>query len=316
MKSHRKAWVFLAVCVAVILVSSFLASEFQSSWGSVKVTDLRSVTNAGPWAKDPSVTVNGTVVSGLLFVPNGASASNKLPAIVLTHGYLNNRELQLQNAIELSHRGFIVLTIDREAHGNNENAAADSTVFARGIYDAAKYLYNLDYVDQSKIGVSGHSMGGFDTSGALMEDAPNVADLAKSAMGAMTGDMAKDAALTPANGYGLGIISAGLLQAWDNFAGAGDNVSVGILKANDDEFFFGSTSFANPGNTLSDGTPAIARQYLQSVYGAKFVGVSTTGTINIQSDGIYENGAVVPVTEAPPRARLSASSIRTTRSIR
>ncbi len=296
MNNHRKSWIFLAVCLAVIFISSFFASEIQSNWNSVKVTDLRNAVNSGSWAKDTSVTVKGSVVSGILFVPQSASAANKLPAVVLTHGYLNNRQLQLQNAIELSRRGFIVLTIDREAHGNYNNAEAGSSLFARGLYNAAKYLYNLDYVDQNKIGISGHSMGGFDTAAALMEDSANVAQLVNSAVGNFAGDIGRTD-LTPQNGYGLGIVSAGLLQAWDSFAGANDNVSVGILKADDDEFFFGAASWSNPGNTLADGTPSLSRQYLNSVYGAKFVGISTDDPINVQNGGIYVNGSLENVTE-------------------
>jgi hypothetical protein len=268
----------------------------QSNWGSVKVSDLRNETNAGPWAKDPSITVNGSVVSGILFVPGNAGADNKLPAVALTHGYLNNRELQLQNAIELARRGFVVLTIDREAHGNYENQGANSSLTARGLYDAAKYLYNLGFVDQTKIGVSGHSMGGFDTAAALMEDASNAVDLTASTVGAFAGDMGRTD-LTPGNGYGLGIISAGLIQGWDSFSGAGSDVSVGILKADDDEFFFGATSFSSPGNTLADGTPSISRQYLNSVYGAGFVGIPAESTINIQNGGIYVNGTLQNVAE-------------------
>lgn len=291
----------LVICLAVLLVASFFSWGFQSSWGGVKVSDLRDETNSGPWAGSADVAVKGKVVSGLLFVPKAASAENKLPGIVLTHGYLNNRELQLQNAIELSRRGFVVLSIDREAHGNYENTGSSSSLFARGLYDAAKYLYNLEYVDQSKIGVSGHSMGGCDTAGTLMEDAPNVAELSMSMLGAFLGDMGR-ADLTPENGYGLGIVSAGLLQGWDNFAGAGEGVSVGIVKANDDEFFFGTGSWANRGNSLPDGSPVRSRDYLHSVYGARFVGLDSTGEVNIQNGGIYLNGALQSVQEGTAAA--------------
>lgn len=292
----KKAWAALAVCLAVILLSSILAWGFQSSWGSVAVYDLRDQSNSGPWADDPEITVKGKVTSGILFVPKTASETNKAPAVVLTHGYLNNRELQLQNAIELARRGFVVLTIDREAHGNFENTGSSDSLFARGLYDAAKYVYNLPCVDQSRIGISGHSMGGCDTAGTLMEDAPNASELSMSLLGAYLGDMGRED-LTPENGYALGIVSAGLLQGWDNFAGAGEGVSVGIVKADDDEFFFGSTSWANGGNTLSDGTPSLSRQYLQSVYGANFVGVPAEGNIQIENGGIYLNGELITVQE-------------------
>lgn len=251
----------------VILVSSFFASLIQSKGFSVEVTDLRDAENAGVWEVDPEIEVNGKVVSGILFVPKKASKDNKLPAVVLTHGYLNYRELQLQNAIELARRGFVVLTVDREAHGNYGNTGNSPSLMTRGLYDAAKYLYNLEYVDKSRIGISGHSMGGFDTASTLREDALKPEDAP--------------------SGKGLGIISAGLIQAWSTYMGAGPNVSVGILKARDDEFFFQST--------LPDGTPSIARQYLQSVGAANFVGIEIKDSINVVNGGKYHNGELIEV---------------------
>lgn len=298
MSRLKKSWIFFAICLVVIVVSSIFASAVQSNWGGEKVSDLRYATNSGAWTQDAKVQVKGSVVSGILFVPKDASPSHKLPAIVLTHGYLNNREFMLPEATELARRGFVVLAIDREGHGNydssNEPGSKKGALFSRGLYDAAKYLYNLNYVDQSKIGISGHSMGGFDTAATLMEDDTNVAKLSNSLLGAYAGDMGRTD-LTPKNGYGLGIISAGIMQGWDNFVGANPNVSVGIAKANDDEFFFGANSWSNPGNTLANGKPSLSRQFLQSVYGAKFVGVPTTGTINIQNGGKYINGKLTNI---------------------
>lgn len=101
------------------------------------------------------------------------------------------------------------MTIDREGHGNYENTGDTNALMAtNGMYDSVKYLYNLDYVDKSKIGISGHSMGGMTTAATLMQDA--------------------------ANGYNL--VAAGLMQAWSSFMGAGAGVDVGFLKAKDDEF--------------------------------------------------------------------------------
>ena len=93
------------------------------------MTDLRNATNTGTITQlvvdqetgeetTKDTKVNGEVVSGILFKPNIASAEHKMPGVVLTHGYLNNRELQLPFAIELARRGFVVLTVDREGHGN------------------------------------------------------------------------------------------------------------------------------------------------------------------------------------------------------
>ena len=269
LRKNKKSLLMLVIVLAVILVSSFFASMIQSAGYKVRVTDLRDATNSGylideETGQATTTKVNGEVVSGILFMPKDASASNKKPAVVLTHGYLNNRELQLQNAIELARRGFIVLTIDRGGHGNNLPTSDTSAMMnTSGMYDSVKYLYNLPEVDKTKIGISGHSMGGFTTAMTLMQDAS------------------------------VGIISAGLMQGWDSFMGAGADVSVGILKAMDDEFFFGSK--------FADGTESICREYLQSVGAANFVKASYTegdkSSIDIKSGGIYVNGQLTTTSD-------------------
>lgn len=246
-KKNKVNLIFLAVCLLVIFVSSFCASCVQSDGFTVKVTDLRDETNTGSITTtsvgedgatvETETAVKGKVVSGILFVPNNASAENPLPAVVLTHGYLNNREMQLQNAIELARRGFIVLTVDREGHGNYDNSGSQNAMMAtNGLYDSAKYLYNLDIVDKSKIGISGHSMGGYTTAATLAAD------------------------------KNVGIVSAGLMQAWSSFMGAGSDVSVGFLKAKDDEFFF----------TTKENGGTIARDYLSTATAKSFWDLAPT----------------------------------------
>lgn len=257
-KNNKVALIFLAVCILVIFLSSFIASALQSNGWQVEVTDLRNAENEGViTVAGEEQEVNGVVVSGILFKPKDASAENPLPAVVLTHGYLNNREMQLQNAIELARRGFVVLTVDREGHGNYENSGEQSALMAtNGLYDSVKYLYNMDYVDKDKIGISGHSMGGMTTAMTLLQDMQ------------------------------LGLVSAGLIQAWSTFMGAGADVDVGMLKAQDDEFFFTT-------NEGEDGT--ISREYLSTQAAKTFIG-NTELEGDVVSGAIYVNGQAVETT--------------------
>ena len=256
---NKVAVIFLIVCILVIFLSSFIASAIQSNGWSIEVTDLRDAENEGTAISltGEETEINGKVVSGILFKPKDATADNPLPAVVLTHGYLNNREMQLQNAIELARRGFVVLTVDREGHGNYENTGETSAVMATsGLYDSVKYLYNMDYVDKDKIGISGHSMGGMTTAMTLMQDMQ------------------------------LGLVSAGLIQAWSSFMGAGADVDVGMLKAQDDEFFFTT-------NEGEDGT--ISREYLSTRAAKTFIG-NTELEGDVVSGAIYVNGQAVETT--------------------
>ena len=256
---NKVAVIFLIVCILVIFLSSFIASAIQSNGWSIEVTDLRDAENEGTAISltGEETEINGKVVSGILFKPKDATADNPLPAVVLTHGYLNNREMQLQNAIELARRGFVVLTVDREGHGNYENSGEQSAVMATsGLYDSVKYLYNMDYVDKDKIGISGHSMGGMTTALTLSQDRQ------------------------------LGLVSAGLIQAWSSFWGAGADVDVGMLKAQDDEFFFTT-------NEGEDGT--ISREYLSTRAAKTFIG-NTELEGDVVSGAIYVNGQAVETT--------------------
>ena len=256
---NKVAVIFLIVCILVIFLSSFIASAIQSNGWSIEVTDLRDAENEGTAISltGEETEINGKVVSGILFKPKDATADNPLPAVVLTHGYLNNREMQLQNAIELARRGFVVLTVDREGHGNYESTGETSALMATsGLYDSVKYLYNMDYVDKDKIGISGHSMGGMTTAMTLMQDMQ------------------------------LGLVSAGLIQAWSSFMGAGADVDVGMLKAQDDEFFFTT-------NEGEDGT--ISREYLSTRAAKTFIG-NTELEGDVVSGAIYVNGQAVETT--------------------
>lgn len=263
---NKVAVIFLIVCLAVIFLSSFIASGIQSDGWTVEVTDLRDETNEG--TKDvvtvvddvetvKTETIKGKVVSGILFKPKAASADNPLPAVVLTHGYLNNREMQLQNAIELARRGFVVLTVDREGHGNYENSGSTGALMAtNGLYDSAKYVYNLDYVDKDKIGISGHSMGGMTTSAVLAQDVQ------------------------------LGLVSAGLIQSYDGFYGAGEDVSVGFLKSQDDEFFY----------TTNENGGTLSREWLTTTEAKKYIGnASLEG--DVVNGGIYINGVLTDIAD-------------------
>ena len=264
-QKHKRSSLVLVIALVVILVSSFFASMLQTAGFTVEVTDLQNeeFTYVGGDKQ-----LKATVASGILFKPNAANEENKLPAVVLTHGYLNNRELQLQNAIELARRGFVVLTIDRGGHGNNEvDEYSNAMMNTSGMYDAVKYVSTLPYVDTTKIGISGHSMGGYTTAMTLYQDSMAFA-------------------AEQSQGLGLGLISAGLMQGWDMFIFANPTVSVGILKAMDDEFFFGST--------FADGTKSICREYLQSTGAAKFVGAKyeagNKDSINIINGAFYVGG--------------------------
>ena len=242
--SNKRPVIMLAICLVLIIIATFFGALIQTGGFSAKVEDLRNARNSGTITLTPTdtgvettYTVSGVVTSGILFTPKKASAENPAPAVVFTHGLYNNREMQLQNAIEMVRRGYFVLVIDRAAHGHNTNAS--DSPYGLPMLQAAKYLYNLPGVDKGKIAVSGHSMGGSATNGALQIDG---IDNAAFKAGGVSYAAGTDASYKA--GYHMGIISAALTQA-NNAPSAsyiGSNViAVGNVKASSDEFFYSST---------------------------------------------------------------------------
>jgi pimeloyl-ACP methyl ester carboxylesterase len=136
----------LLLALALILAGDLLAWGVQTSGGEIRVIDTRWVGSGG------------TVMSGLLYVPPGATAEDPAPGILAVHGYINSRETQDGFAIEFARRGFVVLAIDQTGHGYS-----DPPAFRNGFGgpDGLVYLRSLDIVDGDNIGLEGHSMGGW-----------------------------------------------------------------------------------------------------------------------------------------------------------
>jgi hypothetical protein len=84
---------------------------------------------------------------------------------MVSHGYINTREMQSPFAIELSRRGYVVLSLDMAGHGDSGGALGTDD---GGGPDALSYLASLPFVDRTRIGLEGHSMGGVPVVGAAM----------------------------------------------------------------------------------------------------------------------------------------------------
>lgn len=141
-----RSYQLLLCCLGLVLFGSLLAYHIQTDGGAVDVQDLRF--NAA----------DGSVISALLYVPAAASRETPAPGVLAIHGYINSRETQSGFAIELARRGFVVLAIDQSGHGYSDPPAFAN---AFGAMAGLEYLRNLAFVDQERIGLEGHSMGGW-----------------------------------------------------------------------------------------------------------------------------------------------------------
>ena len=142
----NKPFLFLIASLALVLIGSSLANYINTAGGTVTVTDLRFTA------------ANGSTMSALLYKPDAASPQNPAPGVLAIHGYINSRETQSGFAIELARRGFVVLAIDQSGHGYSDPPAFAN---AFGSVAGLRYLRSLDFVDKNRIGLEGHSMGGW-----------------------------------------------------------------------------------------------------------------------------------------------------------
>ena len=129
---------------ALVLIGGLVAHLAQTS-GGVKVEDVRYPGGAGE------------TLSGLLYVPPSATPQHPAPAVLVSHGFINTREMQSPFAIELSRRGFVVLAMDMTGHGYSGGPMG---VDGFGGPASLAYLRSLPYVDKANVGLEGHSMGG------------------------------------------------------------------------------------------------------------------------------------------------------------
>jgi dienelactone hydrolase len=153
----RKGWWLFLLGLALVVGGSWQANRIQTA-GGIVVQDIRFRSPAG------------TIMSALLYVPQGATASTPAPGILAVHGYINSRETQDGFAIEFARRGYVVLALDQTGHGYSGGAA-----FSEGFGGPAglAYLRGLPMVDKANIGLEGHSMGGWTVlaAAAAMPDA-------------------------------------------------------------------------------------------------------------------------------------------------
>ena len=152
MVNHIKSNKFLFICIGIIFIASFFASIVQTGFGNVNIQLKKLETDDGQ-----------TLVYDL-YKPKSANISNKVPFVVVVPGFQRSKEALSNIAIELSRRGFAVALIDPYAQGMSSSSTTRyaATDQGYGMFALVDYAYegNFDFVDSSKFGSTGHSMGG------------------------------------------------------------------------------------------------------------------------------------------------------------
>lgn len=91
--------------------------------------------------------------------------NGKLPLVLLFHGFTGYKEEEnlVDIADKLAQNGFVAVRFTASGFGDSDGTLTDDYRFSRYVQDAEavySYVRALPYIDVSRIGVVGHSMGG------------------------------------------------------------------------------------------------------------------------------------------------------------
>jgi fermentation-respiration switch protein FrsA (DUF1100 family) len=147
--NNKLFWTLLAV----VVLSSTLASGVQTSGGAIQVYDIKIPTQNGQW------------LVGDLFRPRSATSDDPAPLVVVVPGFQRSKESLSNIAIELARRGMVAISIDPYAQGGSSASLSRraATTEGYGMFAVVDYAYatnNLNYIDKTRIGATGHSAGG------------------------------------------------------------------------------------------------------------------------------------------------------------
>lgn len=171
----RRSILVMVVSLILVFVFMAIASGFNSAWGNVTIRDVYYPNS------------EGSMLHGQLFVPKGVSSANPAPAILNMHGGSDYLQTVSNYSIELARRGYVVLTVDAYGSGESDFVSGQAATNAGGsggentalkmdggVSLGLEQLMGYKFVDQSRIGMTGHSMGGTYVANAALEYADHI----------------------------------------------------------------------------------------------------------------------------------------------
>lgn len=259
----KKPAFILAIALIICFISTLGSSLVKSNGGSITVKKLN-------WE-----TPSGHMQNAQLFIPKTATKESPAPAVVVSHGWYDNSDMQTPNYVELSRRGYVVIAIDMYGHGDSDDLPIDSwwndENAANGLYDSVKLLATLPYVDTSKIGIEGHSNGANACNRAVLLDNKAAKPLISSVL-----LVCNDPIFTDTVYYG---------QYFDgtdtDFTNVYGDRNIGVVAAKYDEAFHRIQ--------YPDGTLTAPRDYINTVPAQSFLnfGKDPTGLEKRNNDTMY-----------------------------
>ena len=140
----KKSMIISGILIILMVAGYNISSNANTGNGSIEFKKIIIPTERGD-------------LSGFLYIPK-VNSTKPIPAVLLTHGISNSKETLTGIAIELSSRGLVCLCLDLYGHGLSEGQLGNNDP-SLGVISGVEYLGSLDYVDESRLALIGHSLG-------------------------------------------------------------------------------------------------------------------------------------------------------------
>ena len=101
---------------------------------------------------------DGSKVEGWLFLPEGASASNQVPAVMFFHGNSDYIETKLEYPQYYTQRGIACLMVEYRGYRRSTGTPSEAA-FAEDADAFFDFLASRPEINKGQIGAHGHSMG-------------------------------------------------------------------------------------------------------------------------------------------------------------
>jgi dipeptidyl aminopeptidase/acylaminoacyl peptidase len=156
-----------------------IASMRQREYPGSPVTIVETLTAGSNYSRYiASYESEGLTIYALLTIPNGEKPASGWPAIVFNHGFIppdqyRTTERYVAYVDWLARSGYIVFRSDYRGHGDSEGEARGgygSPDYTVDVLNAVAALKQFPDADPNRIGMWGHSMGGYLTLRSMVID--------------------------------------------------------------------------------------------------------------------------------------------------
>lgn len=148
----------LIISLFVFIFGLFLAYTIATNGGKTELRRLSVMTD------------RGVAISLEVYKPKTATRDNPAPAVMLIPGGNASVEYMSDAGMELARRGIVAVGIEPYTIGRSDVELDNNGL---GSIEVTEYVYSLDFIDNTKIGYIGWSMGASRVNAALYVNDPS-----------------------------------------------------------------------------------------------------------------------------------------------